>query len=220
MNYLSNIDTILGILGIMYGIFSFFYFRKIKFYMFVSRIFKFNKTTEISVSYRFINSENITLKTIQNIFQDEKFSVMNGNTNNIIINMNDFIVQFHKDDFPVEEYGENGFIRMTLTRTYYKQAKKSIDKFINICEKYQKNRFLNDGTYNLKINYNNVKNPYLSASAHRIKEENIKNLILNVDTKFLIDDLNEEVIINKNSLSYTSRSSKNIYKIASDFMII
>lgn len=45
-------------------------------------------------------------------------------------------------------------------------------------------------------------------------------MILHVDTAFLIDDLNEEVIINKNSLSYTSKSSKNIYKIANDFMIV
>lgn len=37
-------------------------------------------------------------------------------------------------------------------------------------------------------------------------------MILHVDTAFLIDDLNEEVIINKNSLSYTSKSSKKYIK--------
>ncbi len=45
-------------------------------------------------------------------------------------------------------------------------------------------------------------------------------MILYVDASFLVDGLNEEVVINKKSLSYSSKSSKNIYKIANDFMII
>lgn len=191
--------------------------------MFISKIFKFTKTTEINLSYRYSGKENITFKNIKELLKRENYTVMNANTNNIIINMNDFIIQFKKDDFPTEEYGENSFISMTLTRTYYKQAKKAIDKFISICDNYNSLNHLNSndmGIYNLKINYNNVKNPYLSASTHRITEENIKSMILCVDTSFLVDDLNEEVIINKNSLSYTSKSSKNIYKIANDFMII
>lgn len=220
MDYLGLISNVVGVLGACYGIFSFFYYRKIKFYMFVSKFFKFTKTTEITLSYRYIGESDINFNGIKELLKKENYAVMNANTNNIIINMNDFIIQFKKDDFPTDEYGENSFVRMTLTRTYYKQAKKAIDEFINICEDFNKRNLNNEGTYNLKIIYNNIKNPYLSASTHRIKEEDIKNMILHVDTAFLIDDLNEEVIINKNSLSYTSKSSKNIYKIANDFMIV
>lgn len=220
MDYLGLISNVVGVLGACYGVFSFFYYRKIKFYMFVSKFFKFTKTTEITLIYRYIGESDITFNGIKEYLKKENYVVMNANTNNIIINMNDFIIQFKKDDFPTDEYGENSFIRMTLTRTYYKQAKKAIDEFINICEDFNKRNLNNEGTYNLKIIYNNIKNPYLSASTHRIKEEDIKNMILHVDTAFLIDDLNEEVIINKNSLSYTSKSSKNIYKIANDFMIV
>lgn len=220
MDYLGLISNVVGILGACYGIFSFFYYRKIKFYMFVSKFFKFTKTTEITLSYRYIGESDINFNSIKELLKKENYAVMNANTNNIIINMNDFIIQFKKDDFPTDEYGENSFVRMTLTRTYYKQAKKAIDEFINICEDFNKRNLNNEGTYNLKIIYNNIKNPYLSASTHRIKEEDIKTMILHVDTAFLIDDLNEEVIINKNSLSYTSKSSKNIYKIANDFMIV
>lgn len=220
MDYLGLINNVVGVLGACYGIFSFFYYRKIKFYMFVSKFFKFTKTTEITLSYRYIGESDINFNSIKELLKKENYAVMNANTNNIIINMNDFIIQFKKDDFPTDEYGENSFVRMTLTRTYYKQAKKAIDEFINICEDFNKRNLNNEGTYNLKIIYNNIKNPYLSASTHRIKEEDIKTMILNVDTAFLIDDLNEEVIINKNSLSYTSKSSKNIYKIANDFMIV
>ncbi|UOC12380.1 hypothetical protein [Staphylococcus agnetis] len=220
MDYLGLISNVVGVLGACYGIFSFFYYRKIKFYMFVSKFFKFTKTTEITLSYRYIGKSDINFNSIKELLKKENYTVMNANTNNIIINMNDFIIQFKKDDFPTDEYGENSFVRMTLTRTYYKQAKKAIDEFINICEDFNKRNLNNEGTYNLKIIYNNIKNPYLSASTHRIKEEDIKTMILHVDTAFLIDDLNEEVIINKNSLSYTSKSSKNIYKIANDFMIV
>lgn len=220
MDVLSNIDTILGILGVLFGIFSFLYYRKLKFYMFVSKIFKFNKTTEITVNNRFSIQNKITLKSVQGLLKDENFTIMNANDNNLIINMNDFIVEFKKDDFPVEDYGENAIIKMTMTRTYYKQAKNSIDKFLNLCEDFHGKYSINSSIYNLKINYNNVKNPYLSSSAHRINEENIKNLIMKVSTAFLVDDLNEEVLINKNSLSYSSKSSKNIYKIANDFMIV
>lgn len=220
MDYLGLISNVVGVLGACYGIFSFFYYRKIKFYMFVSKFFKFTKTTEITLSYRYIGESDINFNSIKELLKKENYAVMNANTNNIIINMNDFIIQFKKDDFPTDEYGENSFVRMTLTRTYYKQAKKAIDEFINICEDFNKRNLNNEGTYNLKIIYNNIKNPYLSASTHRIKEEDIKTMILHVDTAFLIDDLNEEVIINKNSLSYTSKSSKNIYKIANDFMIV
>ncbi|HIH7665924.1 TPA: hypothetical protein ACYSTD_002527, partial [Staphylococcus aureus] len=102
----------------------------------------------------------------------------------------------------------------------YKQAKKAIDKFMNICEDFNTVNLEDKGTYTLKVFYNNIKNPYLSTSTHRIKEENIKNMILYVDASFLVDGLNEEVVINKKSLSYSSKSSKNIYKIANDFMII
>ncbi|HDG8485710.1 TPA: hypothetical protein PBS59_000484 [Staphylococcus aureus] len=220
MDYLGLISNMLGIGGAVYGIGSFLYYRKIKFYMFISKIFKFNKTTEITLKYRCISESNITLKNIKEILKKESYTVMNANTNNIIINMNDFIIQFKKDDFPTDEYGENAFISMTLTRTYYKQAKKAIDKFMNICEDFNTINLKDKGIYTLKVFYNNIKNPYLSTSTHRIKEENIKKMILYVDASFLVDGLNEEVVINKKSLSYSSKSSKNIYKIANDFMII
>ncbi|MDW4477314.1 MAG: hypothetical protein ACTIJD_11735 [Staphylococcus saprophyticus] len=220
MVFLSNLDVIIGICGFLYGIFTFFYYKKIKFYMFISRIFKFNKTIEINMSYQFVAMEDIKLNDLKGILKDEKYKIMNANNNNIILNMNDFIIQFKKDDFPPEEYNNNAVISMAITKTYYKQAKQSIDRFINLCENYQEKKLSNKGLYNLTINYSNVKNPYLSASAHRIDEENIKNLIIKVDTSFLVNDLNENVIINKDKLSYTSKSSKNIYKIAREFMII
>lgn len=220
MDILSNIDTIFGVLGVVFGVFSFLYYRKIKFYMFVSKIFKFHKTTEITVSNKFSTENKITLKSIRSLLKSENFTIMNANDNNIIINMNDFIVEFKKDDFPIEDYGENSIIKMTMTRTYYRQARNSIDKFINLCECFHDDNAIENSIYNLKINYHNIKNPYLSFSAHRINEKNIKNLIMKVDTAFLVDGLNEEVFINKESLSYSSKSSKNIYKIANDFMII
>ncbi|HCZ7226521.1 TPA: hypothetical protein O3837_002376 [Staphylococcus aureus] len=212
MDYLGLISNMLGIGGAVYGIGSFLYYRKIKFYMFISKIFKFNKTTEITLNYRCISESNITLKNIKEILKKESYTVMNANTNNIIINMNDFIIQFKKDDFPTDEYGENAFISMTLTRTYYKQAKKAIDKFMNICEDFNTVNLEDKGTYTLKVFYNNIKNPYLSTSTHRIKEENIKNMILYVN---LIEFYNEW---NNKKIKFKKKTEKRINKNRNSFL--
>lgn len=220
MDFLSNMDVIFGLLGTLFGVLSFFYYRKIRFYMFVSKILKFNKTTKINVKYLFTTPKTLDLKSIKKSLGNDKFKIMNGNKNNVILEMDDFIIHFHKDDFPEDDFGNNASITMNVTKTYYKQAKKSIDKFISICECFESNMEMSDKKFNLSIDYTSVKNPYLSPSVHRIDEEYIKNLILKVNTSFLINDLDEEVIITKNKLSYTTKNSKNLYQIANEFMVI
>ncbi|WRM95380.1 hypothetical protein UM772_06935 [Staphylococcus aureus] len=65
----------------------------------------------------------------------------------------------------------------------------------------------------MKVFYNNIKNPYLSTSTHRIKEENIKNMILYVDASFLVDGLNEEVVINKKVYLIQAKVQKTYIKL-------
>ncbi|WP_373446085.1 hypothetical protein [Salinicoccus bachuensis] len=222
MELIGYISSVFGILGTAYGLFQHFYHNQIKFYFFITKLFNRKKAVKFSVLSR-ATIDELDIKSLAKSVRDNytESKKVNSSNNSITINMGDFIASINFDDFPADEFGENFSIECFVTTTNYKNAINTVDDYIDFC-KFIKNKLNIDSfMYTLTIDYSKVKNPYLSADIGALKSGYIKKLLCVIDTNFISENnINDEVIISKNKLNFTSKNDIQVYKVAEKFMIV
>lgn len=222
MELYNLIASSIGILGAVYGIYVHLYHNQIKFYFFVTKLFNRKKAVKFSVFSK-ATIEELDTKSLAKVIRDNynDSQKLSSSDNSLTLNMGDFIASIKFDDFPIEDFGENFSVECFVTTTSYKNATKTIDDFLDFCKFIKEELSIESWDYTLIIDYSKVKNPYLSSDIGAIKEGYIKKLLCVIDTNFISgNNINDEVTISKNKLSFTSKNELQIYKVAEKFMIV
>lgn len=222
MELINFISAILGILGVLYGIYQHLYYNQIKFYFFVTRLFNRKKSVKFTiVATAYSDEQNVRdlAKKISEIYPHAR--KINPSNKSVTFDIGDFISTITIDDFPVGEFGENLSIDCFITTTNYKNAINTLASFIEYANEVKDITKIKEMKFNLQIDYSKVKNPYLSSDLGALKKEYIKELMCVIDTDFISKNtMSEQVVINVNKLNYTTTDATKLYRVAQNFLIV
>lgn len=223
MEFLNNLMTIIGYLGIFWSIFKWFYDNKINFFIKVNRIFTWKKDVNFEIA---INSESkvFNIAEIVDIFNNNKnidFRIITRGTNRVVIQFDTMNVEI-ADSSDDSESEFNLRINFINTSSTYKSAIKKLKIINDIIEDIEKLNSINFTKIQFSSKFKNS-NPFISKAIGSGDLNNIKQFMMVMGTKSIneIDDeIGTDLNIGKNNISFVDSRYSNIKLIAEVILAI
>ena len=221
MNILENILTITGIFGLFYGVGTWFYYHKIKFYLFVNRIMSSRREVQFDLSTSFKKVQELNFEEIEQILKNQGYNLSKQQNlkNSKIYNLGSFLFQVRQVDM-IDEDDKNVIISVINSAVTYKTALKIISDYKKILELIFENEniILVNTQSSLTLKYGE-KNPFMGRNLANLDQKSIKNFSCQVSLNNIVgnedptmDDI--DIFIHKESISYTTNNLSNLVNVA------
>lgn len=221
MDILENILTISGTMGLIYGVLSWLYYHKIKFYLFINKLLSSRREIQFDLMTSFKKSELIDFKKIESSFKDigYNYTKIQNLKNSKIYNLGSFLLEVKQTDL-IDEDDRNVVIGVINAAVTYKTAIKVIadyEKIVDlIFEKENINSKKTRSSLTLKYGDNN---PFMGRNLANMDNKSIKNFTCQVNFNKIIgnDDPTTEdtdIFIFKESINYTTNNLSNLVNVA------
>ncbi len=223
MDFINNIITLVTILGWVIVAFQFFYYRKIKFYIMVNKIFSTKKDANFELSFAFDTEASIQKisQSFQQVLENERRNI--GRTNNkITFQQDSLIIQISKFEDSRDEGDFQYEILISNANSSLKTARKNLSKTAKVIEKLIDDEKINKKQITFTTKFPK-ENPFINPSVSRIGIDNVKHFIMIMNTSTLVNTQAEEVSdiqIGLKNLSYVDTSMINIVRVGELLLMI
>ncbi|WP_407140894.1 hypothetical protein [Marinilactibacillus psychrotolerans] len=221
MDILENILTITGIVGLIYGIGSWFYYHKIKFYLFVNKLMSSRREIQFDLTTSFRKIDTLDFKEIENILKDEGYILKKQQNlkNSKIYNLGTFLLEVKQMD-AIDEGDQNVIIGVINAAVTYRTALKVITDYKKVTELIFETENINmrESQSSLTLKYGKS-NPFMGRNLASLDKKSIKNFSCQVSFNEIIgnDDPTVEgkdIFIYKESINYTTNNLDNLVNVA------
>lgn len=218
---LENIMTISGILGLLYGIGSWLYFHKIKFYLFVNKMMSSKREIQFDLTTSFKKIDILNFKRIEEHLKDEGYKLRKQQNlkNSKIYNLGSFLLEVKQVDL-IDEDDKNVTIGVINAAITYKSALKVISDYKKIIEFIFENEKIipKESQSSLKLKYGKS-NPFMGRNLANFDKKAIKNFSCQVSFNEIIssDDPTfdgTDIFIYKESVNYTTNNLNDLVNVA------
>lgn len=216
---IGNVVNVIGLLSIIYSVLQWFYFHKVRFYIFLNKIFSFKKDVNFEISGFFNFCDDDTLD-ITALFEETKKYYKNNvkkisqTKNKIVFQMDTMIISIiHHDVIEIDEYEYEIFIN--VPNSSYKSAIKNINILDRVFDDLNSGFRIKNKKFTFKSDYSK-KNPFLNPSVTKIGVDKIKSFIMIISATSLeknaLDD--NDIRVGLDSMSYVDTKFSDIKVIA------
>lgn len=218
---LENIMTISGILGLLYGIGSWLYFHKIKFYLFVNKMMSSKREIQFDLTTSFKKIDILNFKRIEEHLKYEGYKLRKQQNlkNSKIYNLGSFLLEVKQVDL-IDEDDKNVTIGVINAAITYKSALKVISDYKKIIEFIFENEKIipKESQSSLKLKYGKS-NPFMGRNLANFDKKAIKNFSCQVSFNEIIssDDPTfdgTDIFIYKESVNYTTNNLNDLVNVA------
>lgn len=206
---------IIPVFGYLYGIISYFYYNKLRFFIFINKVFKRKKDVNFSITFDF-NGEFEDLRDLKEYFRKElthEFRNINSSRNKEIFQLENLIVTIERSEFPDEEYQNTIFIKNS--NSTYSLATKNLKLLQKVFNEIMRENSMSTTRFNFKSNFNK-KNPFLNNSVTKVGVDKIKHFFMMISTSAFTSILEDEenIEVNMNQASYVTDDFNDLREVA------
>lgn len=221
MNIFENVLTITGIFGLIYGVGSWFYYHKIKFYLMVNKVMSSRREIQFDLTTSFRKTDILDFKELEKTLKEEGFILKKQQNlkNSKIYNLGNFLFEVKQIDV-IDEFDHNVIIGVINAAVTYKTALKVISDYKKITELIFENTSINsrESQSSLTLKYGE-NNPFMGRNLANLDRKSIKNFSCQVSFNEIIgnDDPTVEgkdIFIYKESINYTTNNLNNLVNVA------
>lgn len=216
MEFLQNVfGIIIPAIGYIIGIFSFFYYNKLRFFIFINRIFKRKKDVNFNIIFDF-DGQFDNIKEIKEYFKKEtshEFKNISSSKRKEVFQLDNLIVKIEKSEFPYEEFVNTIFIKNS--NSTYKMACKNVKTIQLIIKNILDNNGIKNKRYCFSSNFNKS-NPFINKSITKVGINKIKHFYMILSTSVFTSELDneEDIQINMNQASYVTDDFNDLRDVA------
>lgn len=216
MEFLQNLfGIIIPAIGYIFGLFSFFYYNKLRFFILVNRVFKRKKDVNFSITFDF-GGKFDSFKEIKECFRNEtkhEFKNISSSKNKEVFQIDNLIIKIERSEFPDEEF-DNSVLIKNLNSTY-KMACKNLKLVQLVVKKMIDNNNIENTRFCFSSNFNK-KNPFINKSITKVGVNKIKHFYMILATSVFTDQLenDEDIQINMNQASYVTDDFNDLRDVA------
>lgn len=221
------IDGYLAIALFAWSILQFFYYNKLKVYIFISKFFRKWRDTEWELTFSCNIDKNTDLfkkveEVIKEMYKVKKIKKEMNLSNSKIYSLENFLFKVSYDDF--DKNVKEIFIEIPKLKTTYSHAKELLDEIDTLFKKISTKLKSDEEVYTINIRFKNTKNPFLGFMIQRLGKESIKSFMCEIDVNNFMgnssDFYNQKATIYKNYLNITQRSFVDLKEIASSLLLL
>lgn len=212
---------VIPIIGYVVGVFSFFYYNKVRFFICVNRIFKRKKDVNFFITFDFAG-ENYNLKEMKECFRKRtvhEFKNISSSQNKEVFQLDNLVIQIEKSEFPDEEFGNTIIIKNS--NSTYKMACQNMKLMQLIIKNILEENEIKKTRYCFSSNFSK-KNPFINKSITKIGVNKIKHFYMIVSTSVFTNQLDseEDIEINMNQASYVTDDFNDLRDVANIILAI
>lgn len=216
MEILQNLfGVIIPAIGYIIGIFSFFYYNKLSFFIFINRVFKRKKDVNFDIVFDF-DGQFDNLKEIKEHFKKEishEFKNISSSKRKEVFQLDNLIVKIEKSEFPEDDFENTIFIKNS--NSTYKMACKNVKTIQLIIKSILDNNIIKNKKYCFSSNFNK-NNPFINRSITKFGINKIKHFYMILSTSVFTSELDneEDIQVNMNQVSYVTDDFNDLRDVA------
>ncbi|MFR2763271.1 MAG: hypothetical protein ACLTFU_15130 [Enterococcus avium] len=221
MEFLNNISGILGILGTLFGVFSWLYYHKMQFYLFINKLLSSRREVSFDVQTSFSKETPIDFKGLERIFKKHEIDYVRSSNlkNSKIYNLNNFLLEVKQLD-PIDSFDRNVDVRIINAAVTYKSALEILVSYEEIVTDFLEfeNAKKDNVSNSFSIKYGK-KNPFYGGNLNRVDKKAISKFICTIKLNSLLnkDDptvKNSDLTVYKESINFNSSNVSDLIKVA------
>lgn len=212
---------IIPAIGYIFGMFSFLYYNKLRFFIVINRIFKRKKDVNFLITFEF-DGEVDNLKEIKEHFKIEtnnEFKNISSSKVKEVFQLDNLVITIGKSEFPDEEY--NNAIFINNSNSTYRMACKNIKSIQSIIKRILDNNRIENKKYCFSSNFHK-NNPFINKSITKVGINKIKSFYMILSTSAFTNQLDteEDIQINMNQASYVTDDFNDLRDVANIILAI
>lgn len=216
---LGVISSVFGIISGVFFIYKYFYDRKLKFYLWVNKIFSGRREVHFDLSYSFNYSGKELFNTFENLAEnnDLKYKIELNSRNRKMYNFDNMIVDVVQNEVIDDGQDDrNVFIRVINAGVTLNTAQNIINSFGKLTSHIPEKVQIDNQMYNFQVKYSENKNPFISMKLKLMSQNNLTSFHSRIDASRIVPNNNEitDIDIYKQSLSVNNSDFLSISNIA------
>ncbi|MGH2078775.1 hypothetical protein [Aerococcus urinaeequi] len=217
--YLGDLLNVVGFFGLIITILNWFYTHKIKFYVVINKLFSINKTVRFDLVILSTNKSNKINEILENfrLKTSHSLKMISKSKNKIDFSYEDLRVSIEYNSRSFDEF--DTIVSIESPKATYNESLKRIKSIGKIISLLEKEELLTNVNFQFKT-YFNKNNPFVGQTLSNVKIGEIKRfmMILSFSDEGKFSDIDNDIQINLNEISYVDNEYVNIVEVA-DFVL-